>query len=283
MSSTSVTSRWTEITAAGVKRSRRPPGELLTETTSNLRKVRFLVRGSLQREAFGTALGRIWILLEPAMQALMYYVLLRILLGVRGDAPTFVFIYSAITFWRSHAAVVGSSPMALASRGTEILQNNVSLQILYLEFLLTELTLFVMRFGVLMGFLLLGGIDPHWTWLLVPLVVLAQFAFTAACAVWLSMLGIFLPDVGKFWYIFVTLWWYLSPGLYTLSSIPDSLLWLYNLNPFAHIFPAMRNVLIDHQTPDFAPLGLIFGASVVVTVVGGKLLGRLRYRFLSRI
>lgn len=270
---------WMELTPQGVRRSRRPLGERIRWTGSNLAKVRILIASNLRLDAFGTSLGKLWIVIEPLSQAWVYWVLIRIIGGVRGDAVGFFFVYSAITFWRSHAAMVGSSPNLLISRGIEVMQNNMPLQMLFYEFVGTEAALFVARLVVLFGFMVAGGITPSWTWSLALAIAVVQFLFSTALSMWLAMAGAFVRDIGKGLYVIVMLWWYVSPGLYGVNAIPEDYRTLYLLNPFAHLFPAMQSALIDGEVPDLVPLLVILGASVLLALAGARLLMRIRHRF----
>jgi ABC-type polysaccharide/polyol phosphate export permease len=70
-------------------------------------------------------------------------------------------------------------------------------------------------------------------------------------------------DVSKLLPHAMRVWWYLSPGLYTLDQIPDSILPFELLNPFAVIFPAYQSILMYAELPDFS----IWWRSIIVTVL----------------
>jgi lipopolysaccharide transport system permease protein len=272
---------WLEITPEGVHKSPRQLRQRVEEVWGNVAKVRFIVGSNLRLEAFGTSLGRLWAVVEPALQALVYYVLIRIIAGIRGDAVSFFFIFSAITFWRSHANLLGSSPSLILSRGQEILQTNMSLQILYLEFIGTEFALLLLRIAVLLSFLMAGGIGPGPTWLLAIPIGIVQFLFSSALASWLSLAGAFVKDIAKFLYVFVTLWWYLSPGMYSVERIPHHLRFIYYLNPFAHIFPAIRDSLVDKVAPPVMPLLILAAISMISLTFSSRAVNRSRRFFLT--
>ena len=272
---------WMEITPTGVRHPGKSFAESLAEIMANLSKVAFVIRCNIRRDAFGTSLGRLWMIIEPILQATTYFLLLKVILGVRGRDVEFVFIFSAITFWRSHATLSATSPNLIQSRGYDVVQNNLPLQMLYLEFFGTEAILFLMRLVILLAVLLASGVPPHASWLVMPLIALVQFMFTVALAVWLSIGGTFLPDFGKFVPFAVSIWWYLSPGLYSIGRVPDWVRPFYEANPFAHIIPALQHCLISGELPEARPLVVIFVASLLATALASRVLARARYRFFT--
>jgi lipopolysaccharide transport system permease protein len=272
---------WMEITPQGVRHPRKSLAESLSEVMANLGKVAFVIRCNIRRDAFGTSLGRLWMIIEPILQATTYFLLLKVILGVRGRDVEFVFIFSAITFWRSHATLSATSPNLIQSRGYDVVQNNLPLQMLYLEFFGTEAILFLMRLAILLAVLLASGVPPHTSWLVMPLIALVQFMFTVALAVWLSIGGTFLPDFGKFVPFAVSIWWYLSPGLYGLGRVPDWVRPIYEANPFAHIIPALQQALINGEMPEARPLVIIAVTSLLATALASRVLARARYRFFT--
>jgi ABC-type polysaccharide/polyol phosphate export permease len=72
----------------------------------------------------------------------------------------------------------------------------------------------------------------------------------------MSAANVFVRDLGNIVNHVLRLWWFLSPGLYSLSNLREIaffkehriILELANLNPFAVLFEAYRNVI--YGSPD---------------------------------
>jgi ABC-type polysaccharide/polyol phosphate export permease len=67
------------------------------------------------------------------------------------------------------------------------------------------------------------------------------------------------------------MWFYLSPGVYTIERVPAGLRKFYLFNPFAVIMPAYRDLMMYGRVPDFSlwlvPLLItltIFGSGLVL-------------------
>jgi lipopolysaccharide transport system permease protein len=242
-------------------------------------KVLYLIGLGMKQQSFGLTFGHLWLILEPSLQAAAYFFLIRFVLGVGGEDMTFAFFFTAITFWRSHATLVTSAPYLLVTKGQAYVEQNMSLDTAYLETIAQEVALFLIRLIVLSAFLIAAGQPPSVTWLFVFPLGIVMFTFSSALTLWLSVLGLYTKDAGKFVGHIVWLWWYLSPGLYTIKRIPEWFLPIYKANPFAHIIPALHQTVLREQSPSNPiELMLIFVLSVAVLCVGWHVVRKVAYQ-----
>lgn len=252
---------------------------LWREATRSIHRTIHLVRLELRQSSFGLYFGNLWLLLEPALQAGTYYFLLKVVFGIGGADASFSFFFTAVTFWRSHATLVSAAPYFLTVKGHHYVEQGFGLPIALLEVVANEILLLLVRVAVLLCFLVLAGYMPMWTWPLVVLVASVQLCCSMALHVWLSMLGVLVKDSGKFVGHVVWLWWYLSPGLYSIHRIPDWAAVVYNLNPFAHLIPAYHSLLLNGTIGQNAVLGLlaILAVSVLILWLGLMQMRRFSY------
>ena len=120
------------------------------------------------------------------------------------------------------------------------------------------------------------------TILLIPVIGVVQFCFNLAMAIGLASLNVFFRDIGNVARHAMRLWFYLSPGLYALDElrrntadlpiplITHMLLW----NPFATLFTAYRAVIFDGTGPDWAGLGALLVASLILLALATLLFKR---------
>lgn len=267
------------ITSKGMATQNLSIREALRLVKSDLTKVFYLVRLSLHQQVFGLTLGHFWHLLEPALEACCYYILIAVVFKAAGHDASFAFFFASVTLWKSHAALVVAGPTFFVARATQYIQSSLPLRMAYLEMIAGEFLLFLIRLLMLGGFLLAAGVPLAWTWVLVIPIAIVMFTFSAALAVWLSIFGLVFRDLGKFVGHAVWFWWYLSPGLYSISRVPDWAEPFYSLNPFAAILPALHSALLVGAVPEnTVGLGIVWLASLVGLFVGGKLVKRSAYQ-----
>ena len=109
-------------------------------------------------------------------------------------------------------------------------------------------------------FILAYGVDPMWTWLLLPVILLLVFVLTCGVSLLLSALNVRFRDVAIIWTVAATVLLYGSPIIYPITILEPSFLKDVLLgNPLTLIFEQARHWIIDPEAP---------GA---VTVAGGWL------------
>jgi lipopolysaccharide transport system permease protein len=225
--------------------------------------VRALTRSSLRTENVGTILGSLWWLLHPLLLVLAYYILIHVMLRVH--IPYFpIYILSSVLVWKFFQAGIRNAVWVTLSKESQMRQIAFPKIVLPVSTLLAESA----RLGVGLIVVVVAatgwGLYPDAKTPLLLIVFAVQFVFTLALAIFLSALNFFFRDVGNIIDYTFPIWFYLSPGLYTLASVPQKYMTVYLLNPYSTILPAYHNVLIDHVLPNFARLGVLFGISSVL-------------------
>lgn len=272
------------ITPSGIRRRLLSPREAIRNGWELFEKALCIVGFNLKRDVHGTWLGRLWLLLEPALHAGSYYFLIKFVFGVKGADTSFGFFYTAITFWRSNAVLVSGAPYFFISKGSHYIQHSLGLELAYLELFLQELLLLFLRFVILAMFLVISGVTPSWSWTAVVPIVLVQFTFTMSLVVWFSMIGAVVKDFGKLVGHLVWFWWYMSPGLYSAARIPMWAKPIYDLNPFATLIPATHQALLERMFPQHSwSLVWLWLASLVLLYTGWRMLNRTSYKLYKHL
>jgi ABC-2 type transport system permease protein len=132
---------------------------------------------------------------------------------------------------------------------------------------------------VVVIFMLAYGVDPLWTWLLLPVILLSMLVITTASAMLLSALYVRFRDIAIIWAVGVTVLFYATPVLFPIEAIAETAPALRDaivMNPLSAIFEQANEWMINPEAQGFVeaaegkPL-LIFGpiALYVATVVLG--------------
>ena len=269
--------QWMEITPGRCRRNKKTVGQHIAELKEQVHQVYNMVRGNMSRRSFGFVLGDLWLIGEPILYAGLYYFLVSVLFRVRGNDIGFFLIFTSVIFWRLHLRMLLASPNMVSAKASVLKQTNFPFQMIIYEFVGNELGFFLFKLIVLFTFLIFGGIFPKATWLLLPFVLITQLTFTMSLVMIFASLGIFVKDISRIIGVLVPIWWYLSPGMYGISRVPPEYRTFFKLNPFSHILPAYRDILLHDKTPELWPLLFIFGVSLATFILGVKLLNRSRY------
>ncbi len=202
--------------------------------------VQYLVLANLKAGQHSTLLGYAWWVLDPLLLMAVYFVLVEVIFD-RGVEHYPVFVLCAILPWKWFSTSIQGSIGVLVGR--ERLIKQVSFPKVVLPISQTVANLVSYGFGllVLLIFIISYRIEITWTLLILPVVVLGQFMLTLGLAMLLSALSVFFRDIRNLLRYVLRLCFYLSPGLYPITMVPDNLLDIYRLNPYARIFPAYRD------------------------------------------
>ena len=110
----------------------------------------------------------------------------------------------------------------------------------------TGLLNFAIVFGLFTAFLVLTGNFPGVAYVaLLPLLALLVI-FATGLGMVLGVLNVFFRDVGQFYGIFVTFWFWLTPIVYPPSILPEGLQPFMGSNPLAQWMSAVQGLSLIH-------------------------------------
>jgi lipopolysaccharide transport system permease protein len=268
-----------KITPRGVIYQRRSASQQLQFAIGELGKIVLIIRSEMRARVFQKALGIVFLAIEPIMVAFVYYVLTFIILGSRTTGSEFVAIYVSVVFWRWMSKTVDSSPGLFPSYGAFLKQTNISVVSLVLTFIGIEFVSFLISLAVLVAICTGFGFYPNPAYLLLAFPMLAEFGIILLLTLILSCAGVFIRDLQGFVGSITGIWFYLSPGIYPVRNVPESFLWIYFLNPFAHILPAYQEIMMQGRISNVPVLLLITAVTTVPTTVAFIALQRIRQGF----
>ena len=229
----------------------------ITDILSRRRLIRYLTAADMKKRGSDTILGNLWWILDPLLQLVVYVIFMTII--ARKPAPDYaLFIFAAIVPWKWFSSVVQDASTSVVGAGLLIKQIAFPKIVLPLATASAGVVGFAWGLVPLFGLMLL---HPHRLSLMVvwfPVIAVVQYVFTLAVAVLISAANVFFRDLGNALGHALRLWWFLSPGLFSLQNLEDTTFvkshplvgTLAGLNPFAVLFEAYRSVL--YGTPDGA-------------------------------
>jgi len=87
--------------------------------------------------------------------------------------------------------------------------------------------------------------------------------FTIGISLLTTALNVRYRDVNFFVQAILMVWFYATPIVYSLSQIPNDLLWLWRLNPLTSIIQIMQHALIGSAPPD----PLVFASNTLIMLI----------------
>jgi ABC-type polysaccharide/polyol phosphate export permease len=266
-------------------------GEAIEDIRSRRRLVRYLVQADAKKKGADTFLGNLWWIMDPLLQMGVYVVFVSLILSVKTpDYP--LFILSAILPWKWFNSSLTDAAGSVVSQDKLIKQIQFPKIVLPVAATTAGVVGFLFGLIPLAGIMLLYGhrISPFV--LLIPVIAFVQYVFTLGMAFLVSAVNVFFRDLGNVLRHVLRLWFYLSPALYSMSTLDASntfqsnpvLRTVAHANPFAVLFESYRAVIYGKpngppHAPDFQSLLLLLGASVLLIALGAVVFKRLEPTF----
>ena len=197
----------------------------------------------------GTAFGYLWSLVRPLM---LFAVLLVVFTRIfRFDVPNYpvLLLFNLVVFGlfqEGTGAAVGS---VLAQEGI-VRKTQFPRLVIPLASVMVALFTLALNLIAVFIFILAYGVDPTWTWLLLPVILALVFVLTCAVSLLLSALNVRFRDVAIIWTVAATVLLYATPVIYPITLLEPSFLKDVLLgNPLTLIFEQARAWIIDPDAP----------------------------------
>jgi lipopolysaccharide transport system permease protein len=230
----------------------------------------YLVRRDLHGRYRPTTLGRLWIVVRPAMEVATYMVVFGIFLGISStEMPYPLFLCAGLVPWLFFHQTVGGSADTLAS--ARHLMSKVSFPriIVPLNNLLLALIDLLVLFAIVLVLALAYRTPMGWPIFALPLflAMLVMLAFGASLIV--ASWSVSSPDIALIVPTALRVFMYLSPIVYPPTRVPEAWRFIYDLNPIATIVTAIRWTIGAQLAP--GALQIAFAALLTAAVLVGGL------------
>jgi ABC-2 type transport system permease protein len=274
-----------------------------------------LIRSDIRIKYKNSALGIVWSMLTPTLVLAIYWLVFAKFL--KNGIPNFVvYLFAGMVVWNMFNTSLSTATGVIVVRSGLVKKVSFPREILALANVGAATFYFFIQVCVFGLYLLVVGHSPDYAyfWLL-PLAFLALYFFTAALAIVMSAVTVYMRDMEHFILIILQLWFFMSPIVYSYehSIAPQlhahGLAWLYFLNPITlimltfqrtfyvstvvhstvptvvggHVFPLI-NVLPAWPMSTYFYLDIaLLGIMIVVFLFAEVLFGRLQGNFESEL
>lgn len=236
--------------------------------------LRTLVRRDLEARYKGSVLGNLWPLLNQLSQLLIYtYVFstvlkvkLTTLKGLPANDFTFgLWLFAGLLPWIAFTG--GLTQSANSVLGQPNLVKKVVFPLTLLPLVPILSTFIESSFGLmaLIFFVAVNAHTLHTSLALLPLIWLTQLLLTAGLGYLTAGLTVFLRDIPQTLGVILNIWFYATPLVYPVSSVPEE--WrslVFWLNPMAAIAEVYRDIVLVGEVKHWGEWGV---ACVIATII----------------
>ena len=234
---------------------------------------RDFILGSVKREFLtkfqNSLLGIFWVLINPLAMILVYTVVFSHLMKAKLPQFNEPFAYSiylcvGVFSWGLFADT--------SSRALNLFLDNANLlkKIKFPKICLPIILLinswinFSIIFGLFVLFLILTGNFPGKVFIAIFPILLMISLLALGLGLGLGILNIFYRDIGQLYGIGLQFWFWLTPIVYTVDILPESIRSLFKLNPILPLISNLQKIILMHQWPTWSSLAYPFILTLVI-------------------
>ena len=248
-----------------------PAGINLAQVTHTWELLVLLTARELKLRYQGTILGFLWTLAKPLLLGLVLYFALNRVLGIKvGDAPYHLFLLSALFPWGWFQASVQFSASSFSNNAPLLKKVYFPRVVRPLSTVTNQLFHFSLSIPILMLLLIASGRYPGPEWLLgIPLLIAIQLLLLAGAVLVIASVNVFLRDLEHLVEVFLNLWFYLTPILYSLDRVPKKVQPVMLINPMTSLIEAWRELFLNNKLPgpDIWPAVVFTAVALVAGII----------------
>jgi lipopolysaccharide transport system permease protein len=235
----------------------------------------FLVVREIQGIYRQTALGMTWLFIRPTINMFLLSLVFGGLVKVPSDGlPYPLFSLAALIPWGYFSNSVMRASRSLVDNRQIISKVYFPRMVLPLAGASSGLVDLLASFLVFLVAMLVYRIPFRMEMLWLPVFILVTMAFALAVGLWLATLAVIYQDVSFAINFLIQALMYLSPVIYSISLVPSSLNFLYQLNPMTGVISGFRWALLGSGEAPSAMFFLSIGITTALLVIGAFIFRR---------
>jgi len=241
---------------------------------------RGFIMGSVKREFQSkyrnSLLGGAWMVLNPLAMIIVYTVIFSQIMrarlpGVESSFAYSIYLCAGILTWSVFAEITGRAQNTFIENANLLKKLSFPRLCLPVIVVANALVNFAIVFGLFTLFLVVTGNFPGLPFLaLIPMLLLLVL-FAIGLGITLGVLNVFFRDVGQFFGIVLTFWFWLTPIVYPVSILSEAVQSWIRFNPMTAMVDAFQTILVQQQWPNWVNVWPTLAISIILCLLGFSL------------
>lgn len=235
-----------------------------------------------------TILGPLWFFIQPLLTTITFTIVFGVVAQLNTDgAPKIIFYMAGITLWNYFSTCLTTVAGVFTTNASIFGKVYFPRMIMPLTIVISNLMKFGVQFLLFLGFViyfvLRGQIHPNIYIALTPYIILLMALISMGIGLILTAMTTKYKDLTQLITFGIQLFMYITPVIYSSTSIPEDYRWLVNLNPLVSLFDYMRYAYIG--IGEFSMPSLIYPTvfSVVCLTIGILVFNKSQKTFIDTV
>lgn len=202
-----------------------------------------------------SAFGFGWILLQPVALTLIFTYIRRIADIPSGGVPYPLFVATGLIAWSFTALAISQSAPVIAGNAAMLKRIAIPKIVLPLSVLVASMVDLGVMILLLIGLFIYFQTTLPVTVLWIPFIFMIHLALLCGLTCLISLVYVFLRDVGFAIPSILQLWFFCSSVFYPASMVPEEFKIIARWNPMTGLIESYRSTLLMGQPPPWDLLG----------------------------
>lgn len=202
----------------------------------------------------GSSIGFLWNVINPLFQILLFTLVFSQLMRIRiPNIPSgfgfAIYLCAGLIPWIGFSETVSRCTNSFIENANYLKKLAIPEQVFVAQNAGSSFLSLMIGMTLLVGICCVLGHYPAWSWLALPLILILLQGFGFGLGLLLGVLNTFFRDISQALGLFLQLWFWATPIVYTENILPAWLKeWLF-LNPVYAFVYALHTVIVDKAWP----------------------------------
>ncbi len=227
-----------------------------------------LSRTQLRAQQYQTILGQIWLVLNPVLFAMVYFVLVTIVRAGKQEPAVIAHLLAGVFAYHLVTTAIREGATSLTRSGRLILNSAFPRMLLPISATISAIKQFLpcIPIYILVHWGWDRPVNEHTLWVFPMLLMMVMLG--AGLGLLAAAVQVYFRDLKSFLPYALRLMLFGAPVLYFTTRVPDGFTWLLDVNPVGRILAAWEQILYFGNTPTTHSLLVSLAWSLGALVVG---------------
>lgn len=232
------------------------------------------IKRGFQSKYRNSLLGVAWTVLNPLAMIVVYTVIFSQIMhtklqpGIDNIFAYSIYLCTGMLVWGLFAEIVSHAQNTFLEHANLLKKLNFPKLCLPVIVIANALLNFCIVFGLFSIFLLVSGNFPGMVYLALFPVLVILVTFAIGLGISIGVLNVFFRDIGQFFGIAMQFWFWLTPIVYPIGILPESVRSLMIYNPMANLMIAFQNIFVIRVWPIWQSLLPVIILAVAMCTLG---------------
>lgn len=247
---------------------------------------REMLKTSIKKDIGGkyknSFLGVLWSFVNPLLQIIVYAIIFPLIM--KSDIEYYVvFMVCGLIPWNYFSTVINRTSFTMIENGNIIKKVYFPREILPISVVTSETVTFLISSILILLFTLGYGLGLTINIVFYPLILLVQYVLLIGISLIVSSVTVYFRDLQHFIGVLLQLFFYATPIVYAVDTIPENFRWILKYNPMTYIIEGYRDIFWGQTTPNIMTLLIVLGIGILLCITGYFVFNKLQKKFAEEL